>query len=204
MLKDSDEVPNVTLQQSDSSLSLDEIDSYDAIPKLSLKTESYKAFNIPIIVNDGVNRTNWIRAAVVEAHPEIKELKERLKPLNRTVAFSKYYNPGNPQVKDRIDKATIVQLVLQHLRAKGMNKTFKSLQHETGVKCTHIDRHFVTLLFLDNGPASFDYHGSRLVTLLKRSVKDTDKIFDYAIGDKLNKDEDLEEHLFDMGLLEEG
>ncbi len=84
---------------------------------------------------DGIDRGTWLKDAVL-LHPEIKELKERLLPLNRAVAFSKYYNPGKPQVKERIDRTVTIQLILQHLRAKGMNKSFKILQQEAGIKCT--------------------------------------------------------------------
>lgn len=40
------------------------------------------------------------------------------------------------------------------------------------------------------------------MTLCKKAIRESDKVFDLVVADKPVKDEDIEEHLFDLGLLE--
>ena len=58
------------------------------------------------------------------------------------------------------------------------------------------------MLLLDNGPLQMN--GSRLHTLLKRSIIDAEKVFNYAIGERPMREDDIEDHLYELGMLEEG
>lgn len=100
-----------------------------------------------LTLQDDVDRTTWVRD-VVHSNPQIKELKERIKPLNRAVSFCKMYNPGKPQVREKLDKEVMIQLVLQHLRAKGLHRTHKMLQQESGIKCKSLLLVFLPESFL--------------------------------------------------------
>ncbi len=57
--------------------------------------------------------------------------------LSRVLAFQKLYDPGKKQVKDRLTRELIVQLVLQHLYVRGLHGTLKIMEQETGIQCTH-------------------------------------------------------------------
>lgn len=80
------------------------------------------------------DRSSWVQEVLV-AHPEIREVRERVKPLHRALTFANLYRPGKPQVKEKLSKELVVQLLMQHFRAKGFLETQRTLEKEAGIKC---------------------------------------------------------------------
>ena len=89
-------------------------------------------------------------------------------------------------MKENLSQPTVIQLILQHLQLKGFKEAKKVLERESRVKA----------------PRSH-LHTSRLVTCLKQAIKDTEKVYDLAIAEKVRDSAPLEEHLFEVGLQEE-
>ena len=83
-----------------------------------------------------IDRSHWLREALKE-FPEIKEIQERIRPLHRAIIFSKIYRPGKQQVKEKLSREIIIQLIMQHMKAKGYHDAQKILEKESGVKCKH-------------------------------------------------------------------
>lgn len=86
------------------------------------------------VVGNSPVGNDWLKN-VLQTHPEIKELRERLKPLQRAASFAKIYNPGRKDVKERLAKDLVLQLIHQHLRAKGYQRTSQTLERESNVRC---------------------------------------------------------------------
>jgi son of sevenless len=147
-----------------------------------------------LVKNDEVDRSNW-HAKVLEKHPCIQELKERIYPLWRAVSFGQTFNAGRKDVVDKLDDQIITQLIYQHLRFEGLKNTKKALEDESGLPAKHID--------VDQ---------SLIHAHIKEAIKRTEKIYDTVIGDKLppknrkNKAEilkDIDEKLGDIGIEDE-
>jgi hypothetical protein len=66
-----------------------------------LKSELLKA--------DDVDRSDWVYR-VQKSYPEIKELKERIRPLHRAISLAKLYRP-NTRKRDKIDKKIVIQVL---------------------------------------------------------------------------------------------
>jgi hypothetical protein len=61
-------------------------------------------------------------------HPEILELRERLRPLSRAETFGRIYNAGKTEVKHSLSRDTIMQLILQHLWCEGHKEAVRFLE----------------------------------------------------------------------------
>jgi hypothetical protein len=89
-------------------------------------------------------------------------------------------------MRENMKKQHVIQLLLQHLHAKGFKETRKTLERESHVK---MPRHRL--------------HTSRLVTILRSAVRETDTVYDLLSGEKVKDSQALDEHLFELGLQEE-
>ena len=166
---------------------------------------------------NNVDRSQW-KALALQRNPEIKDLRDRLTPINRAVSFGRVYNynSSSPGISSHpsylFDKNKLLQLILQHLQYEGLSESVQALEREVELE------HF-----------NADLNESRLVTLLRIALEDTERIWDLTIADKThtttksaNKDvksqnldlssveskesqldDDLEEHLNDLEMLEE-
>ena len=134
---------------------------------------------------NAVDRSTW-RARVVAENPHIGELRERVYPLARGIAFCKLFHPGQRQAKEELKQTQVVQLILQHLQLKGFNATRRVLEKEAHVATP---RHKL--------------HTSRLAAFVHAAIRDTDAVYDYVIGEKVDFGKQAEERVWQMGLQEE-
>ncbi|EGC38002.1 aimless RasGEF [Dictyostelium purpureum] len=140
-----------------------------------------------------VDRSEW-RKNVLKTNPEINNLCERIYPVNRAIQFGKQYYPGKAEVKQKLDKTVIIQLILQHLSTKGLKQTKQTLEKEARVTTPIVE-----------GSTE-----SRLVTYIRNALKDTERIYDlsmehteYTKEERQSKITEREDLLFQMDLLEE-
>eukprot|EP01119_Soliformovum_irregulare_P016223 TRINITY_DN4671_c0_g1_i2.p1 TRINITY_DN4671_c0_g1~~TRINITY_DN4671_c0_g1_i2.p1 ORF type:complete len:599 (-),score=177.25 TRINITY_DN4671_c0_g1_i2:33-1829(-) len=142
-----------------------------------------------------IDRSSWI-SRLHERHPQIVELKERLYPLERGISLGREYQSSDPvsrtlQQEDLLNPKTVMQLIMQYLEFEGLKKSKALLERELKMKCT----------------VSSDRVECRLVTILRMILKDTERIYDFAMDDKFTTSKqnfrDLQDHLLDLDLLEE-
>eukprot|EP01098_Paradermamoeba_levis_P016727 TRINITY_DN9231_c0_g1_i1.p1 TRINITY_DN9231_c0_g1~~TRINITY_DN9231_c0_g1_i1.p1 ORF type:complete len:652 (-),score=199.83 TRINITY_DN9231_c0_g1_i1:128-2083(-) len=135
-----------------------------------------------------INRTEWVLMAM-KKYPEIQDLRERLKPATRAATFGMMYN-NRTDVKNELTPEIVVQLIMQHLNYEGLKTSRKLLEEESSIEYTNPD-----------------LKESRLLSLLRLGIMDTEKVWDLTIADKPShagaEDQELEEHLYNMGWLEE-
>lgn len=155
--------------------------------------------------DDGIDRSAWLQKAL-RKHPELQNLKERISPVSRAVAFGRTYNaPSTPDSGKEgpkpkgtmivgedmyLDKGKILQLIMQHLYHEGLKHSAHVLSGETNTD------------YMVN-----ELNESRLVTLVRIALRDTERIWDLTVADKSHMDrqgdDDLEEHLNELEMLEE-
>nr|AAN46870.1 nucleotide exchange factor RasGEF A [Dictyostelium discoideum] len=140
-----------------------------------------------------VDRTEW-RRNVLKSNPEINNLCERIYPINRAIQLGKQFHPGKAEVKQKLDKTAIIQLILQHLSTKGLKQTKQTLEKEARTTTPIVE----------------GLNESRLVTYIRNALKDTDRIYDlsmehteYSKEERQSKITEREELLFQMDLLED-
>jgi len=111
-----------------------------------------------------VDRSDWLSRAL-KANPAIADLRSRLSPLSRAVAFSEAYNAGRG--RSVMPTPVVTQLVMQYLYREGLRSVVQSLEKESGIRYEYKEVDDV-----------------RLITLLQMVLRDTDKIWDLTINDK--------------------
>ncbi|KYQ96865.1 Ras guanine nucleotide exchange factor [Tieghemostelium lacteum] len=111
-----------------------------------------------------VDRSEW-RRNVLKANPEINNLCDRIYPINRTIQFSKQFHPGKLQVKQKLDKQAVIQLILQHLSIKGLKQTKATLEKESKIQT----------------PVTEGLGESRLVDYIRQAMRDIDKVYDLTM-----------------------
>ncbi|EGG19007.1 Ras guanine nucleotide exchange factor [Cavenderia fasciculata] len=134
-----------------------------------------------------IDKSLWTVRALKE-HPEIADLYDRIKPINRCIALGQCYAYEETLANDPlIGGDSMIQLILQHLQYEGLLNSRKSLEEEANVKYP-----------------DYAFNESRLVTLIRTALKDSEKIFGLTL-DERQKDaqQSLEEHLAFLGLLYE-
>ncbi|EGC37703.1 hypothetical protein DICPUDRAFT_46357 [Dictyostelium purpureum] len=135
-----------------------------------------------------IDKSLWTVRSLKE-HPEVLDLMERVKPINRAISFGQTYASEETQFDfdPLIGRDTMLQLILQHLQFEGLNTSRKLLEEEAGVKYPE-----------------YAISESRLLTLLRASIKDSDRVFQLALDDK-NRDsqQQLEEHLAFLNLFKD-
>ncbi|PRP86068.1 aimless RasGEF [Planoprotostelium fungivorum] len=145
-------------------------------------------------LDNQVDRSGWL-PRVQKAHPSVKEVRERVSPLLRALTFSEIYNPGRKDVRDRLSKEDLIQLIMQHLMTQGLESVKLALEKESA-------------LAYNNKRQS---NRSYLVMHLNNALRDTEKVYDLAIDERLgrvlglkkDRQVELEEHLLQVGIQEE-
>lgn len=141
-----------------------------------------------------IDRSLWF-SKVMEKHPTVQEVRERVFPLWRAISFGLTFKAGRKEVLEKLD-VEIIQLIHQHLRFEGLKKTKDILEKESGVDVKYID--------VDQ---------SLIHAQIKEAIKSTEKIYDAVISDKLppknrkNKVaimKEIDEKLGDIGIEDEG
>ncbi|KYR00579.1 Ras guanine nucleotide exchange factor [Tieghemostelium lacteum] len=131
------------------------------------------------------DRSLWTIRSLKD-HPEIVDIIDRVKPINRGIALAQNYAAEETLLKDDplIGQDTMLQLILQHLQFEGLISSRKILEEETKVKYN-----------------DYPFNESRLLTLLRTAVKDSEKIYSLTLDERQKDAQLLEEHLAFMGLL---
>ncbi|PRP83686.1 hypothetical protein PROFUN_03841 [Planoprotostelium fungivorum] len=142
-----------------------------------------------------VDRSDWA-ARVGTKHKEIAALKERIYPLERACSFAQEYYTDEGSIKaekrsELLKEDVIMQLIMQHLEMEGLRQSRKELEKVSGRR--YVQRPELT--------------DSRLVTLMRLAVKDTEMVWDHTMDDKFTTEEtnanDLREHLLSLDLHED-
>ena len=124
---------------------------------------------------------------MLSSNPQIVDLRERVYPLQRTVSFCKIFHPGAQDVKEGLGDTQVIQLILQHLYVKGFKRTRIILEEEARVKMP-----------------TQKLHSSRLLTYLRTSMRDVERLYDTFVGEKEKDSRPFEECVTSMDLHEEG
>jgi len=134
-----------------------------------------------------IDRTLWTVRSLKE-HPEIQDIIERVKPISRSIALSQTYASEETLLKHDplIGHDTMLLLILQHLQYEGLLSSKKILEEEANIKYP-----------------DYAINESRLVSILRTAIKDSDKIYGLTLDEKKDSQLQLEEHLAFLGLLKE-
>ena len=128
------------------------------------------------------DRSEW-RAKFYNSHPDVQEqIKERVSPLDRLVSFSKnFIVTGEKEIAPK----DITLLILQHLQSERLVKSREKLESASKIKrkLTYpIEKHqpiskkkILEIKKVD--PSMLDREESRLLTLLRTALKETDRIW---------------------------
>ncbi|KAJ5068117.1 ras guanine nucleotide exchange factor i-related [Anaeramoeba ignava] len=127
-----------------------------------------------------IDRSKW-HLKLIEKHPEIQDLRERLIPIERTQSFGEIYNFGTHDVKENLSDDMILQVIMQHLGCLGYKKTRSILEEESKIK--YQENHFKE---------------SRLRGLLRISLKEIEKIYDIVMESSDSKEEDPRNELLEQ------
>mmetsp|Transcript_8121 Transcript_8121/g.12341 ORF Transcript_8121/g.12341 Transcript_8121/m.12341 type:complete len:100 (-) Transcript_8121:524-823(-) len=75
------------------------------------------------------DKTRWLELAL-QRNPEILELQERIRPLDRSIAFGRLYNPEIARNERESDSQVLLSLIVEHLKFCGLAGTVSVLQRE--------------------------------------------------------------------------
>lgn len=70
----------------------------------------------------------------MKENPEIKELRDRVSPVERTVSFGTLYVPRRKEIKESLSKKEVIQLILQFFNNEGMKESRQKLEELTKIK----------------------------------------------------------------------
>ncbi|KAJ5079686.1 ras guanine nucleotide exchange factor i-related [Anaeramoeba ignava] len=155
-----------------------------------IQTTDYQKHPRKILLQDpNIDRSKWF-SQIMEKHPGLRDLHERLYPIERAGCFAQIFSFGSTDVKENITEDIVIQLVMQHLKCLGLHKTQEALEEESRVQ---YQEHY--------------FKNSRLKTLLRVAIMQIEKIFDIVLEPKSHKDSDtvqeLIEHLINLGYEDE-
>lgn len=80
-------------------------------------------------------REEWLSRAL-QRNPEVKLLRERILPLQRSLAFAEIYRPGQAAVRHQLTEEHIVKLILQHLSFYEFHDARQALEKEAKISCS--------------------------------------------------------------------
>lgn len=98
------------------------------------RTQQQSVFAAPQLVLDGVDRSQW-KKTVLQRNPKIKELRERVFPLQRATTFVELHQPPIDDTEAE-RRARFMKLVMQALHYYGYTETLRTLEREFGTACT--------------------------------------------------------------------
>eukprot|EP01133_Synstelium_polycarpum_P000183 gene183-221_t len=135
-----------------------------------------------------VDKSLWTIRSLKE-NPEIADIIDRLKPINRAISLGQHYAYEETLLKDDplLGADTMMQLIMQHLQYEGLISSRKTLEEESGIKYP-----------------DYAFNESRLVTMVRTALKDSERIFSLTLDERQKDSQQLlEEHLAFLGLLYE-
>lgn len=124
--------------------------------------------------SDVLSKSEWV-TKVFESNPDIKNLKERVSPLSRSLCFSDHYRGQSVTPHE-----SILQLIMQYFEHEGLKPSLKALESESNV---HYEPHITD--------------DCRLITLIMTAIKDVEQLWDISIGHS-GDDEIGDEILYDI------
>ncbi|KAJ5071315.1 ras guanine nucleotide exchange factor a [Anaeramoeba ignava] len=98
------------------------------------KSEHKREMEAVLEVPDEIDRSDW-ETKVMKRHPEILELRERVKPLHRAVSFSRYYCGAKTEVVDGLTKDVVTQLIMQHYDFYDKKEIRHFIEEKTSIQC---------------------------------------------------------------------
>ncbi|KAJ5075793.1 ras guanine nucleotide exchange factor i-related [Anaeramoeba ignava] len=138
-----------------------------------------------------IDRSEWV-SNVMSRNPGIENLYQRLNPLSRAQNFCYLFNPGFAEVREKLTKEMLLQIIMQHFMCLGFRKTKAILEEESKVK---YEPHYLK--------------DSRLQTLLRISLQKIDYIWELTQLKTRTEQENeeratkLAEHFTSLGLEDE-
>lgn len=136
------------------------------------------------------NKSDWV-AKVCKKYPEVKDLRERVHPIERSVSFGRIYDQRQDiKAEQLLSHQNVMQLIMQHFQYEGLKNAIEPLERESNVKYVN-----------------HNLNESRLLSILSTVLKDVEKIWDLTIGNPMRDLDklyiDLEEQLELFGMLKE-
>ncbi|KAJ3441395.1 ras guanine nucleotide exchange factor i-related [Anaeramoeba flamelloides] len=160
--------------------------------KLDLEIDKDKfssKMDIVLEYRDKIDRNDWT-TKLITRNPEIKDLRERIDPLRRAIAFAQYYGSSKVQLNKHLTKQIINQLIMQHLEFENRKECRKIIEKTTFTIYNNIQ-----------------LRDSRLSTLFRISLREIENLWDILMtnNSKLNltleeKNNILETKVDEMGL----
>lgn len=88
--------------------------------------EMAKMKNIP--------KSMW-EAFAMKKHPEILELRERLRPLSNVISYARNVVSAKTEAKTAMPYQAILQLIMEYLDKEGYKSVIDTIEDECNVKC---------------------------------------------------------------------
>eukprot|EP01132_Coremiostelium_polycephalum_P000691 gene691-852_t len=84
-----------------------------------------EAYNIP--------SSEWV-ARAMHNHPDILELRERIRPINNTKSYSRNRRSAKTEGSQIITDTVLTKLIMQYLHEENLTATLSKIQEETSIK----------------------------------------------------------------------
>lgn len=68
--------------------------------------------------------------------PAVRDVVERVRPLERASVFATAYDVGTQLIKETLSSERVAELIMQHLTVEGLRATRKAVQEGSKVPCT--------------------------------------------------------------------
>jgi hypothetical protein len=81
-----------------------------------------------------IPKSAW-EASAMQKHPELTELRERIRPLTQAPSYSRNLFTGKTEAKSALTYQTVLQLIMEHLDQDGQHKVIRKIEEESGVHC---------------------------------------------------------------------
>ncbi|KAJ6240661.1 ras guanine nucleotide exchange factor i-related [Anaeramoeba flamelloides] len=130
-----------------------------------------KGAKSPLVKQSNVDRSAW-RTQILNKHKKIRMLREQINPINRCESFVKIYQPGIKKVVEKLTNEEILQLIMHHMIVLGYQKAVEAIEEETDVKYQ---------------PKYL--HDSRLHSILRNSIKRSEKLWDLTLANEVEDDQ---------------
>ncbi|KAJ3442833.1 ras guanine nucleotide exchange factor i-related [Anaeramoeba flamelloides] len=124
-----------------------------------------------LVKKPNIDRSSW-RTQILNKHKKIRMLREQVNPINRCESFVKIFQPGIKPVVEKLTHEEILQLIMHHMIVLGYDKAVDLIEEEADVKYQ---------------PKYL--HDSRLHTLLRNSIKRSEKLWNLTLTDEVENDQ---------------
>lgn len=159
--------PNVPSQ----SISPNESFHADINSNLISISEEYDQMRENFFCKDTINRSQWMENLFTD-HPDIKEFRQRVMPVDRAIEFGNLYLPE----ERLINQETVFALISQHFHTLGMVDSQQALHQEWEGKFDF--------------PISLDH--SQLTLLIQRGIQNSENFWMLTTPGTMPKNEDEE------------